>query len=199
VYESEFLKLVVFDEEQIKEVHQWFNDYAIQANTSQTGTIARPWTLEEFKEDVKDQRHRYAVRIKASGELIGYATLFGTSLTQAIHPMTYLKPEARGKGYGTELSALLCDIAFLECNAHKFSTTVYGYNEASYHRYEKLGFKLEARLRDEVYRMGRYWDVLTYGLLREEWERWEKHAIVLPETYAKRMGHEKGFDLFNES
>jgi RimJ/RimL family protein N-acetyltransferase len=198
MYESEFLKLGLFDEEQIKEVYPWYNEYAIQANTSQPGTIARPWTMEEFKEDVKNQDHRYAVRIKASGELVGYAALTRTGLTQTVYPMTYLKPEARGKGYGTELSALLADIAFLECNAHKFSTVIYGYNEASYRRYEKLGFVLEGRRRDEVYRMGRYWDMLYYGLLREEWERWEKHVIVLPETYTKRMDLERGYEPLNK-
>ena len=34
---------------------------------------------------------------------------------------------------------------------------------------EKVGFKLEGRLRQNERFKGRRWDTLLYGLLREEW------------------------------
>ena len=36
--------------------------------------------------------------------------------------------------------------------------------------YEKVGFRVEGRLRQHTFREGRYWDVLFMGLLREDWE-----------------------------
>ena len=36
--------------------------------------------------------------------------------------------------------------------------------------YEKLGYKLEGTLRQEIYRDGVYHDQLAMGILKEEWE-----------------------------
>ncbi len=40
---------------------------------------------------------------------------------------------------------------------------------ASAHVLEKLGLKLEGRLREKEYFKGRWWDTLMYGMLKEEW------------------------------
>jgi len=37
--------------------------------------------------------------------------------------------------------------------------------------YRRAGFREEGRLRQRVYRKGKYWDVLLMGILREEFER----------------------------
>jgi RimJ/RimL family protein N-acetyltransferase len=34
---------------------------------------------------------------------------------------------------------------------------------------ERLGLKLEGRLREKEYFKGRWWDTLVYGILENEW------------------------------
>ncbi|HAA82323.1 MAG TPA: N-acetyltransferase, partial [Thermotoga naphthophila] len=36
--------------------------------------------------------------------------------------------------------------------------------------YEKIGFKVEGILRQELFREGRYHDVIVMGLLKSEWK-----------------------------
>lgn len=36
--------------------------------------------------------------------------------------------------------------------------------------YEKLGFTQEGHSRKEVYKNGKYWDKINFGILKEEWE-----------------------------
>jgi RimJ/RimL family protein N-acetyltransferase len=192
MYESKCLRLSVLDDAQMKEIYPWFNDYAIQANTLNSGSKVRPWTFDEFKKDLEDNQNRYAVYAKGGKDvlqcqepdrLIGVGVISLYELTHLCTLFTYLKADERGKGYGTELSQLLTDLSFLECNAHKVHTCIYSWNVASYKRYEKLGFHLEGVLRDEVFRGGQYWDVCYYGLLREEWDKWKCHATTYPETF----------------
>jgi ribosomal-protein-alanine N-acetyltransferase len=42
-------------------------------------------------------------------------------------------------------------------------------NVASTRVLEKVGMRLEGRLRDKEYDKGRWWDRLLYGLLGDEW------------------------------
>jgi len=76
----------------------------------------------------------------------------------------------QGHGYGTEAMRLLVDFAFLEMNLHKVRLFVFSNNPGARHVYEKIGFKLEGTLREEIYRNGVYHDQHAMGLLRSEWE-----------------------------
>jgi RimJ/RimL family protein N-acetyltransferase len=73
------------------------------------------------------------------------------------------------KGHGTTVTRLMVDYAFATLNMNRVWLHVYEYNPRGVHVYEKVGFRVEGRLRQETYRNGRYWDVIVMGLLREEW------------------------------
>jgi RimJ/RimL family protein N-acetyltransferase len=53
------------------------------------------------------------------------------------------------------------------------------YNQRAIACYRRCGFHEEARLRQDVYRHGRYWDFVLMAILREEFEqrmKGEDHA-----------------------
>ena len=60
--------------------------------------------------------------------------------------------------------------AFRELGLHKIELSCFGYNVQSQRVAEKLGFTLEARIRDRKDVQGNRCDDLRYGLLRSEWE-----------------------------
>jgi RimJ/RimL family protein N-acetyltransferase len=78
--------------------------------------------------------------------------------------------EYRGKGYGTDAMQVILGFAFRELNLHRVSLSVFEYNPRAIRSYEKAGFRHEGRLRAEINRDGRRWDVLMMGILRTEWE-----------------------------
>ena len=45
------------------------------------------------------------------------------------------------------------------------------YNPRGIRAYEKAGFRVEGRLRQDCFRHGRYWDTIVMGILREEWRQ----------------------------
>jgi RimJ/RimL family protein N-acetyltransferase len=75
-----------------------------------------------------------------------------------------------GKGYGTEATRLLVGHCFATLNLERVWLEVYEYNPRAVRAYEKVGFRVEGRLRRHTFRDGRYWDTLVMGLLREEWQ-----------------------------
>lgn len=90
------------------------------------------------------------------------------------HDSDYLRnldddPDYRGKGYGPEAIGLLLDYAFDELGLHRVGLRVISYNAARIRAYEKVGSRLEGTIREAVWREGKRWDVLAYGILHDEW------------------------------
>jgi RimJ/RimL family protein N-acetyltransferase len=73
------------------------------------------------------------------------------------------------RGYGTEATRLLLAHCFDTLNLNKVWLHVYEFNPRAVHVYEKLGFRVEGRLRQHTFFEGRYWDVISMGVLRDEW------------------------------
>jgi RimJ/RimL family protein N-acetyltransferase len=57
---------------------------------------------------------------------------------------------------------------------HKAELFTRADNNAAVRAVAKCGFKLEGRHRDEVYFNGKYWDGLSFGLLRNEYDKRKK-------------------------
>jgi RimJ/RimL family protein N-acetyltransferase len=75
-----------------------------------------------------------------------------------------------GKGVGTEATRLMVRHAFETLNLHRVWLHVTEFNERGLRVYQKVGFRTEGRLRQDVFREGRYWDTIIMGVLRDEWE-----------------------------
>ena len=70
----------------------------------------------------------------------------------------------------TSIQTSLIDLAFKELGLHKVELSCFSYNVQSQRVAEKLGFTLEARIRDRKDAQGNRCDDLRYGLLKSEWE-----------------------------
>ena len=78
--------------------------------------------------------------------------------------------ELRGQGLGTEALQLLLQFAFEELNLRRVGLTVLAYNERAIKTYQAAGFVEEGVIREAAERDGSRYDLLIYGLLRDEWE-----------------------------
>jgi len=76
---------------------------------------------------------------------------------------------AWNKGYGAEVMTLLLRHCFETLNLNRVSLRVYADNPRAKRSYEKAGFVEEGRLRNAVFKHGRYDDVFVMSVLRAEW------------------------------
>ncbi|CAG5155682.1 uncharacterized protein ALTATR162_LOCUS3782 [Alternaria atra] len=80
-------------------------------------------------------------------------------------------PKYQGKGYGSEAIYWALNYAFRRAGLHRVKVRAFTYNEGAVRLYEKLGFMVEGRERECVWHEGRWWDVVTLGMLEGEWQR----------------------------
>lgn len=78
--------------------------------------------------------------------------------------------EYQGLGYGTEAIRWAVDWAFERANIHSVSLGCVEYNERARRLYERLGFVFEGRMRKCHFHERKWWDLLLFSMLEEEWE-----------------------------
>ena len=81
-----------------------------------------------------------------------------------------LVPDHRGKGLSGKVYAWLLDYLFNQLNMHMLYLEVLESNTRAQHVYERLGFHVDGRLRQRVFRNGTYEDSILMSLLRSEYE-----------------------------
>ena len=78
--------------------------------------------------------------------------------------------ESWGKGVGTEATRLTVEYAFARLNLNRVDLGVYAEHQAAVRCYERVGFKVEGRMRQDLFHRGKYKDRLWMGLLRSEYK-----------------------------
>ena len=74
-----------------------------------------------------------------------------------------------GKGIGSEATRLMVEYGFQRLNLRRIDLGVYAEHQAAVRIYEKLGFKVEGRFRQDLFHEDQYKDRLWMGLLRSEY------------------------------
>ncbi len=80
------------------------------------------------------------------------------------------KPGELGKGIGTEATRMVVDWGFTRLNAHRIWLGCNTENIGAIKCYEKVGFKREGVLRDEIFCHGKYVYAIRMGILENEWK-----------------------------
>ncbi|HUE98670.1 MAG TPA: GNAT family protein [Anaerolineales bacterium] len=131
--------------------------------------VIKEW-FEKQTESFKPERYSFSVRTLAGDKYIGF---LGMSV-DLIHSEAWVglgigEREDWSKGYGTDMVRLCLQYAFTELCVERVSLGLHEYNPRALRSYEKCGFRLEGRTRQDVTREGKRYDSFWMGILREEW------------------------------
>lgn len=74
----------------------------------------------------------------------------------------------RGKHFGSESLGLLINYGFRKLKLHRIGAEIFEYNKISINLFERLNFRLEATMRDRLWRDGKWWNVYSYSILSKE-------------------------------
>jgi RimJ/RimL family protein N-acetyltransferase len=106
----------------------------------------------------------------ADGTFLGIGIVWGIdSFNQYGHLGITLAPSARGKGYGRDVTALLCRYGFRNRNLRRLEIETLASNAPMRRVAEACGFIHEGTQRQREYDGDGYADIAIYGLLRSEW------------------------------
>ena len=134
---------------------------------------ARPWPPDSFDFSKPDSPNNcyFHLRTLAEDRVIGFAALSDIQWNNQTADLAIGigNPKYRGKGYGSDALNVLLNYAFDELNLYRVGLSVIEYNTVAIHVYERLGFVREGVRRAAVQREGQRYDLLLYGILRDEW------------------------------
>ena len=128
------------------------------------------------------QLNALIIPVRGSGAPVGFVRLFNINL---LHGYAFLEiviadPHSLRHGWGVEAGRLMVLYALESLGIRRIEAKAYAYNRLSQNALLRNGFKLEGALRQACFYNNQYWDILVYGLLKDEMEEQrKKHNVAL--------------------
>lgn len=156
-------------------IQEWHNDPELRRLGSGGGL---PVTCEKEEQDIKsacnsnDEAYLMIVK-KRDNKAIGFIRF---NYIDSISKNVWLRmiigdKKAWGRGYASEALQSVLKWLFYEQNIHRITLETYATNIRALKFFEKIGFKKEGVLREAHYADGKYYDIISYGLLKREFQR----------------------------
>lgn len=172
MYYGELVNLRAFERSDLESNHAFVNDF--DTVRGMASGILFPCSYEDEQRFVDQQssytrgEYQFAVENK-EGELVGRCGILKIDWKNSLAELgIMIGKENRGRGYGTDAMQVLCRFCFEEMNVRKLKLSVISFNEAALKCYKKCGFNREGILEKEVFRQGKYHDVVVLGRFRAE-------------------------------
>ena len=150
----------------------WFNDEEVcRGNSHHVFPYSQEQALAYIRENQgTDCRLVLAIARKEDGAHIGNIALDNINYFNRTAALTIIVGDkaAWGKGYGREAALLICEHGFVTLNLHRIFSGTFEDNAGFRRIAQYLGMVEEGRRRQEAFKLGRYVDIVEYGLLRDE-------------------------------
>lgn len=169
---SEKLAMRKVEENDLEILMKWRNSPEVSSFlfTDITYTIERQKNW--FNKNKEDKENIYFIVEDLNGKKFGEARITNIDLkNKKCEIGAHIgEQEFKGKGLGKEIFRILTDYCFKELGMNKVYLRVFKFNEVAIHVYEKIGFKKEGILRQEILKKGKFEDVIIMCILRNEWK-----------------------------
>jgi RimJ/RimL family protein N-acetyltransferase len=135
-----------------------------------------PTTHEKEEEDIrsaynsKDEAYLMVVK-KSNNKAIGFIRVNGIPNKNVWLRMIIGDKNAWGKNYASDAIRCVLKWLFYELNIHRVELETYTTNKRAIRFFEKMGFKKEGVLREAHFCDGKYYDIISYGLLKDEFQK----------------------------
>ncbi len=172
---GERIRLRAVEREDVKKFCVWVNDPEVTRHLTLYLPIStvdeEHWFDSLGKRDPNEKPLVIEIRDGDGWKMIGNCGVFGIDPISRLGELGIMigEKDEWNKGYGTETMSLLLRHCFETLNLNRVYLHVYAENLRGKRAYEKAGFVEEGRLREAVYKRGKYDDVIVMSVLRSEW------------------------------
>ena len=167
------IELIPLDTVHEKYIVKWRNNQKISESLFSSNTVTleshRQW-FKKYKESTN--RKEFIINI-TDGDIpigtIGLSSIDRINM-KAEYGILIGETEYFGKGYAKEASFLILKYAFVELLLNKVYLRVFDNNERALGMYKSLGFSFDGILRQDVFKEGKFLNIIEMSFLREEWK-----------------------------
>lgn len=153
----------------LEQVLSWRNSPSVRCNMFNQGVISLEGHKNWFMRLSSEPERHHLLILEHAGVAQAYLS-FEVSKYNFVSWGFYKAPDAQ-RGIGYDLGVKGLHYAFTKIKAHKVVGEVLQYNEGSIALHTKLGFKQEGILREQYQHADSYFNVISYGLLADEWDK----------------------------
>ena len=148
----------------------WMNNPKVYGSMHFEIPVVMENTLRWFENNQSNDRRADVAFTNEEDKLVAFGGITGINLDLKMGELyVFVCPTIQSKGLGTEATRLLCEYCFAELGLNKIYLETNDDNFAAQKVYEKVGFMLEGRKRQEYIRKdGTLGERLYYGLLKCE-------------------------------
>jgi RimJ/RimL family protein N-acetyltransferase len=170
------VRLRATERSDVPHYYEWVNDpevtFGLSLYLPMSNAEEERWFERTLERDPNEKPLAVEVRDGEGWKLIGNCGMFGIEWTNRSAELGILIGDKSvwDKGYGTETMILLLRHGFETLNLNRLFLHVYASNARAIRSYVKAGFVEEGRLREALYKNGRYDDIIVMSVLRSEWE-----------------------------
>jgi RimJ/RimL family protein N-acetyltransferase len=165
-------KLIIrpIEEADLKKIKLWKNDPEIKESLGGFSFGFSDKDILKWYKNAKKEGYRWALVVKSNNKLIGFVGIYNVNYVNRNAEFGILIGDktAHGKGYATEAMRIIVDYCFNELNLNRIYLYVLANNVPAIKAYEKNGFCLEGKLRQHIYRAGKYIDNYVMGIIKDE-------------------------------
>jgi RimJ/RimL family protein N-acetyltransferase len=158
----------------LRAFQRWYADPEVVRLTRYQDSPMRPDEIERFfaARALGADSLAMAIHVRATDLLVGTCALsqLDADNGSALFHITIGEKEAWGHGFGTEATRLMIDHAFGGLGLHRVGLTVFSFNERAIRSYRSVGFVVEGRAREAIWREGRWWDEIAMSILASDWK-----------------------------
>jgi len=133
--------------------------------------MAVEWIARHETYRAEGSQYIYAIEKKEENELVGTISLVVNETHRQAELGYWVGVPYWGLGYATEAGEAILDFGFRELPIQKVFARHFATNPASGRVMQKLGMKLEGRLREHLIRFEIAHDMVYYSILRDEYEK----------------------------
>jgi RimJ/RimL family protein N-acetyltransferase len=159
---------------------RWMNDWEVTRGVGRVGPFTTEEEVEWYERASKQSSETVHFNIYELGPE-GSPTYLRPIGTAGLHDINYRhskgvfgimigEKDAWGKGYGTEVAALMLDYGFNVLGLHNISLKVFSFNQYAIRAYERAGFKLAGNVRESHFLFGKRYDDIIMDCLSTEFE-----------------------------
>ena len=157
----------------LRAFHRWYADPDVVRLTRYQDSPMRPDEIERFfaARALGTDSLAMAIHLRGDDRLIGTCALsqLDADNGSALFHITIGEKDAWGRGCGTEATRLMIGHAFEGLGLHRVALSVFAFNERAIRSYRSVGFVVEGRAREAIWREGRWWDEISMSILDSDW------------------------------
>ena len=174
MYIGELVKLRDYGKEDIESAKNFINDPEVKQYVEPG--IPYLYTLaneEKWYESIsaRSDIYHFAIEDRKTGKYIGGCGINEVDWknSKVVVGIFIGDADYRNHGYGTDAMKVLVKFIFEQMNINKIKLGAYSFNQRAIKCYEKVGFKVEGVLKEELFRNGRYHDIIEMSIFKRDY------------------------------